>query len=703
MLIPCRCHFRPCTPPVTQLYIEVISHWLNVNSQREVIMKRYRDVYTAVVLFFALCFIPVQLQSEQPDMTWGVVLKEHLTMDHFPQDTNASAVVLFDYGESVVAEDLYIDYYRHRRIKILSADGYDWGSHSIAYRAARRAQRVQDIEAHTINIDSAGNVTRHTLDEDSIFDEDIDGTWRRIRFTLPALQPGSVVEYRYRIASDNATLLHDWSFQTSIPVLWSEYHARIPNFLRYVQVIEGTHPLHRRDQVPYEGDRYLFDGIEYQWVMKDLPAIRREPFISTVSDYMSRIRFQLSIIQIPRMPVQNILNTWPDLIEELDADRNFGRLASGTRRIRRVARDVVDGLTDPAEKMRAIYRYVQTSIVWDGNYRVFASERLNSIYDNKTGNSADIALLLTAMLRAVDIDADPVILSTRSNGRIQTMYPIVHQFNHVITRVTIGRQYYLLDATNPYIPVGLLPYETMTDTGVLIKKDQGEWITIGSILPTRRSLESNLELHSDGTVNGTLTIEDLGYNAADRRRQLDNNTTEEYLQDVLGDDHSLIDVDTFAVAHRDEIDKPLITSVHISSSDYVSAVGDYVYINPWLTGRMNENPLRRPERTFPVELVYQRESAMNVELTIPEHFEVVETPRPVVLRLPHNAGHYRKRVSVSDNVIRMQREFELRQITFEPDQYQELREFFGQVVAHDNEQMVLRRIGDDREAAGSGK
>lgn len=55
---------------------------------------------------------------------------------------------------------------------------------------------------------------------------------------------------------------------------------------------------------------------------------------------------------------------------------------------------------------------------------------MRKAYKDKTGNIADINLMLTAMLRSAGLTANPVLVSTRSNGI--ALFPNRNAFNYVI-------------------------------------------------------------------------------------------------------------------------------------------------------------------------------------------------------------------------------------------------------------------------------
>ena len=86
--------------------------------------------------------------------------------------------------------------------------------------------------------------------------------------------------------------------------------------------------------------------------------------------------------------------------------------------------------------------------------------------------------MLTAMLRFAGLEAHPVLISTRENGQPIQLYPILGQFNHVLTHVKIGAQEYLLDATEPLRPHSILPVAALNGNGWLVHKKTPRWINI---------------------------------------------------------------------------------------------------------------------------------------------------------------------------------------------------------------------------------
>ena len=159
-------------------------------------MKKLVLLFLVFLLGFSAGPSYAQDRQDSEPPKWGEIPQEHLEMDYYAPDSNAAVVILSDYGNLFFEDDGEMVFERHTRIKILTEAGYDWGTVSIRYLAENRMQQVRGIKGRTYYAAEGGRMETHEMKKGSIFNEDVDGRWKRMRFTLPALQPGSIIEYR---------------------------------------------------------------------------------------------------------------------------------------------------------------------------------------------------------------------------------------------------------------------------------------------------------------------------------------------------------------------------------------------------------------------------------------------------------------------------------------------------------------------------
>jgi len=186
-------------------------------------MKSYSSQHFWVLFFLYLVFSQSSF-AQDPPIKWGEIPKADLEMKSYLPDTNASALIICDYGESFFNDQLNIVYNRHLRVKILTAKGYEWGTHSVRIYTKDSDQRIKVIEGVTYSLDDKGNVVNTELEKKDVFEEE-DGNYTIYKFTLPALKPGCVIEIRYTIESESLWDMKNWVFQHSEPGLRQKYVA----------------------------------------------------------------------------------------------------------------------------------------------------------------------------------------------------------------------------------------------------------------------------------------------------------------------------------------------------------------------------------------------------------------------------------------------------------------------------------------------
>ena len=638
----------------------------------------------------------LSLRAQPDPIKWGKIPQEHLEMRSFPADTNAAAVILADVGRVYFRRNFEMVFERHRRIKILSEAGYDWGTHDVAYYDEDRIQRVRGVKGQTFTVGPDGKTKRHKLDKKAIFDEDLDGKYRRVKFTLPALEPGAIVEYRYRIESKSPFFLESWAFQASEPTLWSAYHAEIPDDLHYVMVSVGTRALDVSESERMTGP--FGSGMSHEWAMADVEALREEPFMTTPNDYRAQIRFQLSSYYV-RGYRESFMQTWEEVAEELMDRNDFGRRLDKGRLVRKPVEAVTAGLTSPEAKMRAVYDYLRTNVEWDGRAGIFMDQDLDDVLKKKKGSSQEIALTQVAMLREAGLEAHPVLISTRDHGAIMEAYPLLTQFNDVLTYVEAGGKTYLLDACDPLRPYDLLPVSALNGKGWLVREGNPQWISIEATGKLKHLSAVTAQLDADGTLTGTLSTSDTQYSALLKRDELKDARDEEaFVRKELLDGLEGVDVHRHRIQGEDDVDALFDAEIEFTAPAYAQAAGDFLYLNPTLVGRQGENPLRLPERTFPVDLAYPRDVSYTLDLELPEGYAVQEAPPNKVVRLSSGGGKYSRFVEVGEGRFQMRVRMVLAKARFGPQQYPELKAFFDEAIATEREQVVLKRVGAEPEA-----
>ena len=672
-------------------------------------------VKTIGIVLFVTFSLP--LQAQKPPIKFGDVPLDQLKMTTYEQDSSASAVILADYGESIIEYNqqtgFVVKFERLTRIKILSKDGLDHANFSIPlYNSGGSDEKLSSLKAVTYNLEN-GKVVESKLKNDAVFKEKYDANIDFMKVTLPNVKEGSIIEITYKIISDFVFNFQDWEFQSTIPTVWSEYRARIPEYYNYDKYMQGYVVLSVNEQTKepnsltitssersggslyapakasFSTDKVDFQENRFRWVAKDVPAFKAEPFITTSRDYISKLNFELSFTSFPNQPIKNYMGSWEDINKAFSESSNFLGEVTGNGFLRKTVEEVTAGRTSPEDKLGAICNYVRQNIVWDGTTRKDVGTSLRKVVDEKKGNSAEVNLLLASMLEKADFKVSPVLLSTRDHGFVREAIPVSSQFNNVICLVRIGNKTILLDATEKLLPIGMLPERCLNGNGFLVSADGFQWINLQSATKSRGVTSFDLSLASSGELTGKLQIDRTGYEAHGARKKYFSKGEEDYLKDFLGSRSWKIIKSEFQNAG--EIQQAFKESHEIIINDHISSAGEMIYLNPFVMDREEENPFKLEKREYPVDFGRPFDRMYLLKITLPESHTIEELPKSKVLMLPNSTAKYYYNATQTGNAIHISSNLVVTQSLFAQDEYANLKEFYNQVVANQAEQIVLKK------------
>ena len=636
-----------------------------------------------IALAFTFSFADTTFaQSGTPK--WGKIPAEHLAMTSFDEDPLASVVVLADYGEVTFNRDFDMELRVHRRIKILNESGYDWGTVGVAYN--RKRSRLKKFEGQTIVPNGDGSFEKLKVDKKSIFDEQISGDLHRRKMTLPGLAPGVIIEYRYTVRREFDGSVPSWEFQSSEPVLWSEYIAELPSVFAFVTALRGS--------MKYdiaESKKTNPNGLQserHRWVMKNLPALREEPYMTTLSDYSVRLTLQMSGYYDPSVGTVSSLSTWEELGKDLMDDADFGRRLKPSSKIKSTVESITEGQSGNA-KIAAIHNYIRENVSWDGTDGFYSKGSLDKILEDGSGDSGEINLLLVSMLRAAGFDAHPMLISTRENGQTVETYPILDQFDYVLAYIDYGQKGLSLDATSTYHPYMLLPEHTLNRRGLVIKK-KPKWRDIVTEAESKSNLVIRGSLNEDGSIDAKLQYATQGYAAADLRASTEDESLSEILKTEV-----LVDSPNLSVSEAEVITDSLnrhMARATVSIQDHAIDGGDYMYLNPFVAFTLGENPFKSEVRRFPVDFAYIFEDSFTLELKLPEGFEVAELPEKRIASAGSRKGSYSQIAEAHGDVVRFVCRMKIAEPVFYAREYDDLRQFYNNIVAAEQDQIVLQRV-----------
>ncbi|MCF0072126.1 DUF3857 and transglutaminase domain-containing protein [Dyadobacter sp. CY261] len=661
-----------------------------------------RNVLSIHFLIFFLTFQAIAQEDFKPKL--GVIDRASLEMTAFPGDSTADAVYLYDYGKVTFSYDnlkgILMSSEIWVRIKILKESALDRASVGIPFyegSSYKEQEWIEDLKGYTYNLEN-GQIVRTELEKKAIRREKSADSHSTTKFNLANVKKGSVIEYSYtRVSPINVRNEPDtWTFQSTVPSKWSEFNMVIPYFLDYKMTMGGYLQLHMNKQEPVNvsvgHSSYDGKGISYRFVVKDAPAFINEPYITTAADYVSKISFELASVAVRGEIPKDFSQTWDDVERTLDEAKWFGGELRRSGFLKEVRDQIAAKTTDQQERVNLAYKHVQDRMKWDGYSGLYAGDGIKKAYDNRKGNACDINLMLTVLLRELDIECNPVMLSTRAHGYLHQHIPMIENFNYVVAHVKIGEKEYFLDASEPFAKPGMLPERALNGFGRLIpKKGQGRFL---EIIPG--DSESKLEMITanivpdDGTIKGSYSISYGGYEALGWRSKYAAEA-DNIFHDQLKKEVPEWKIQNVAIKNKtDDLKGTVNVTCDFEIEDENASPGVF-YFNPIMAGRWTTNPLKSKDRIYPIDLGTGISASFIGNFTLPNGYALEEMPKAEIIVLPDKGGKFSYQVRQVGNVIQVNTAIQVSRTRFLPEEYADLKEFFERVVQKHAQPLVIKK------------
>ena len=654
-----------------------------------------RKISLLLILSFSL------LNTYAQNFNFGAITLDDVDFDRNKIDSNANAVVLKEFGTASVqisdrtgGTELIFEY--HVKIKIFNKEGYKQANVIIpTYKYGAREEYISTIRASTFNYEN-GRFVESVMDEKSIFTENKSKYTVLKKFTLPNIKNGSVIEYSYRLESPNLFNFKTWEFQSDIPKVYSEYLVYIPAIYSYNVSLRGFNKLSdTKSELAKECMRINgtpIDCSKIWYIMKNVPAFVEEDYMTAASNFKSAIYFELSEQHMLNGGTQKYTKTWKDVDYDLTGEKSLGSQMKRKDLFKDVMPAILKNSTDDLSKAKAVFEYIKKQIKWDKYYGKYSENNIKKALDTHSGNVADINLSLISALSAASLDAEAVILSTRDNGIVNKLFPVMSDFNYLIAKVNIEGKSYLLDASEPLAPFGLLPLRCINDQGRVINlKKPSYWIDLVAGQKTSTSYIMEGKLESNGKIKGTITTHSTGYAAFNKRTEIKKyNSPEEYVE-KLDERLPKIQILNQQIKNIDSIENTLTEIYEVEFSPIAMASKDNLFFNPFFINPVSKNPFNLNERTYPVDLGAASDERVIINIALPGKYEMTEKPKDLAIGLPNNGGRYLLKTSTEGDLLSFSQVLQFNNAIYQPEEYPYLKEFYSKIIQNQKADVLLKK------------
>ena len=649
----------------------------------------------------SLCLLALSLTTlfaqdqEPPDIKFGRVTPEDLTALPTGRDSAAEAYLLYNReymtiewkpdGTPVTRREI------HRRVKLLRPASFERANVEIRYFT--KSESLSEIKA----IVYQPNGVPTELKGRDIIREDIDDTRRAYKWTFPQITEGAIIEYQYTEISEGILVPDRFYFQEDIPTRYVEYTTRIPNIFNYINI--GNAANFSVSIKDLKNNTYRGQAIKDYYNVYgyyDMPAYHPQPYMNNFQDWIPQARYQLRSVQYPTGGFKNVMEDWPATAKSFDERTDFGRayqVRGNSNTAWKTAEPLLAGLTTDEEKAKVLYDFVIKNVKWNGDYDWTSDRTPDRVFADGNGDSAEMAMLLLALLRRADIEAGPAIGSLRDTGAPIQVYPILSQFNHLMVAAKIDGKEILLDPNDRHRPMGLPRTRALNGSVMVLSPDNPHWLDI-EVPKSVQTVMASIKLEPTGLATADIQSRLQDYFAFTGRSNIDDMEDDDEFplaSNIIASfpeakvlEHSIKDEE----ASRGDIDFSLKMEVPVGE-----AIDDYLYVRPIIVSALNSELQDTERRLYPVDFNYPWMKRYISTVDLPEGYAVDELPESI--RFRSEDGSIQCTFSASENTAARQVSLnftvDVSRVVYAAEEYEVLREMFNKIIELQETDLVLKK------------
>jgi hypothetical protein len=540
--------------------------------------------------------------------------------------------------------DLRLTLNHYIRIKIFTEHGKEKYSNVEIEQVGKRY--FSDIGGRTIKAD--GSIIE--LKKDGIFERDlVKAKGAKVRgktFTLPNVEVGDIIEYRYREHRDNelASYMRLY-FQRDLPMWNVTYHLKplvlpwLPYAMRSMTFGFESKPFQK------EPDGYFATS------MSNMPAFHEEPY----------------------MPPEDQLRAWMLIYYEedkkVDAEKywketgksdynRFKQFTGADGSVKRTAAELVSGAEGPEAKLAALDMFCRTKIENTSNRasEMTAAQR-KAIKENrspgdtlkqKAGDGSDINFLFVALANAAGFDARMARIANRADAFFDRRRPTTYFIEDLSVAVKMGDQWKFYDPSSRYLEPGMLIWQEEGSSALVSDPKEGILVQTQHLEPARsmRRHRGTFKLLDNGTLEGTVEYQYTGHDGRYHKLEYEKMSAAQQEEDwkkSLQERLSTAEISAFEMKNVTDPQQPMIVKHQVSVAGYATRTGKRILLQPAFFQRNINARFTDSKRKYDIYFDYGWSEDDEVTIDIPDGWELDDPVAPQNSQI-QNMGEYSVKV-----------------------------------------------------------
>ncbi|HET6169489.1 MAG TPA: DUF3857 domain-containing protein [Terracidiphilus sp.] len=529
-----------------------------------------------------------------------------------------------------------------------------------------------------------------------------------VTFTLPSVEVGSIIEYRYQVRYDRFESAADWEIQKP----WFTHHAHFmftpDERFSPARLKAGSAGITNSGLLDANGDiltdirdgeilppgatvKNEASGV-YTLDVNDIPPFADEPFSPPEQGRAYRVQFAYVANPDLKDYWQKQMSFW---------NKKLNQYIEPTQALKSAVQEAIAGATTDLDKAKKLYEFTSRMENIDGTpngdpgigSEWIPAGHVDQVLLDKKGTSNQIAYLYLGMARIAGLNAHPERIASRSVRFFSPKFRDPGQLDTVVIALNLDGKDITVDPGTKMAPFQTLHWAHAAAPGLALNNGK-----VDSIITPEQKVTDNLVLHvgslaitPQGGVSGTVKVAFLGQQAIRLRQMALGNadaTKGEMERMIAQQVPSGVEARIDRVAYMDDPTRQFVAVVNISGTLGSPAGGRILLPRNFFSTREGNPYPEDDARTNPVDVQYPAEEQDQITYVLPAGFTIEGKPEDAVMKWESNAA-YELKAKLAPNSFTSTRILARGFTLLEPKDYSGLRDFYQKVVTADQQQIVL--------------
>lgn len=562
----------------------------------------------------------------------------------------------------------------HFITKVQKEDAKDLGEIPIDYD--KSFQEVKDIRAFITTPDGKKLKYKAIQDLTPYSGEPLYSNKRTKIITLPAVTPGSTIEWQAAIVNKKPIIKNSFdeyfSFSNTVPIKTLRFTLIVPKGVP-LQITHYNTQI--KPQVREESGKVI-----YQWQLENTDKFEPEEYMPPTNEFNEYVSI-------------SSIKDWKDIAKW------YWGLVTKNLKISQAIRDEVKKITagkdSDREKAQAVIEFVQENfryVSMSFGYNRYEPHPSDEVFANKYGDCKDQVLVAMAMLKEAGIKSYPALYRDEEEGNPEDKLPKPNYFDHVILALQLGDKIHYTDVLRKGYRIGETPLGIQGGYVFVINEKGGAFsqLPISDDTENYSSQEEKIQIRQDGSAMIEAVSEWPKDFSIETRKKFKRMTEKEKTEffEVLDERYNVSGKVIERKWEGIESDYGSVKSfLKYESSQWADVSGDFVSFGAGHYGR--DFDFTKKERKYPIVFWSNSLKKTTNTYSVPDSFEIVNIPKDI--RLKSKFSEFSRAYQKQGNNIIETEIIIFKRARLPASDYEEVKDFYNKVYQLTNEKIIIKK------------